>query len=653
MPKAIRQSILITLSLLLAAQTLFSPKLLVVLLFTLLIIFFVSSKKAYHVPKSVNLVAMGLALALIYWQHGSFFGIEAGVAILLSFLFAKVLESHTPRDWVVVFNFALFVSASSFLYSASVWMALMVLLSLLSCLVGLYRLHQLHFSQPAANLIHDSQQMVKLLLYAAPFFLMLFLFFPRLPPLWQMPIKNSNANASTGMSDEMTPGDIAHLSQSTALAFRIVTDIQALPSQHKLYWRGMVLDQYDGQTWSSDRSNQQPLFRSRNQHKSGLNYQYLAADSSSKWIMALEYSQPMQRGYYLQQDGAIRIAKHSHHPSLNLAWLGDQLAQPFNPALLQRNQRYLAQQDFKAQQLAQQLFQHSQEDKKAYIQRVLAWYREQNFQYSLSPGRLQGNHIDDFLFNKKQGFCEHYASSFVMLMRYVGIPARVVIGYQGGQAAPDGQSWEVRQLDAHAWSEVWLEGRWQRIDPTAAIAPERIEQGIQHSLWQQESAFKQQQLAWNKRLQIWSDFITYRWQSHVVGYDQSKQMQWLSPFGLSTPLRLIAFTLLVMSGFLASVWLWRWIQLYLRQSAYQHMLTAFERSLPTYFTKAASESHAAWLERLSSHVEPQLADFLQQLAQYDRQYRYGATQVHKLPLQLKLMLKKCAIDLKKAYKSLS
>ena len=179
MPKTIRNAILLTLTLLLIAQAMFMPMLLVGLLLVVLLLFALSSQKNYRLPKAVNFAVILLALAIIYIQYGTFLGVEAGVAILISFLFAKVLESHQPRDWLVVFNFALFVSTSSFLYSLSVWMTLLMLLSLTSCLIGFYRLHQLKF-QVTADFPQDARQVAKVLVYALPFFVLLFLFFPRL-----------------------------------------------------------------------------------------------------------------------------------------------------------------------------------------------------------------------------------------------------------------------------------------------------------------------------------------------------------------------------------------------------------------------------------------------------------------------------------------
>lgn len=648
MPKSILQVILFTLSTLLIAQAMFMPVLLVVLLICVLLIFAISRYKQYRLPKALNFAVILLSLLIIYLEYGTFLGVEAGVAILMSFLFGKVLESHKPRDWLVVFNFALFVSASSFLYSLSLWMTLLMLLSLISCMIGFYRLHRLQFEAKTV-LTQDVRQVSRVILAALPFFLLLFLFFPRLPPLWHMPLPRGEA--TTGMSDSMAPGDIANLSQSSELAFRIITSVEALPPQSQLYWRAMVLDQYDGTTWSAHSDNQQPILQAQQSLVPRLSYQYLAAEKDPKWIMGLESSVPQQRGVYLQQDGGIRLYRHRANTPIQLLWLGEQQLYAHTQALLQYNQRYLNNVDIQAQQLAHRLYQQSAGQPEIYIAQVLKWYQDQGFRYSLNPGRLQNDHIDDFLFRQRQGFCEHYASSFVMLMRYVGIPARVVVGYQGGQAAPDGKTWEVRQLDAHAWSEVWLNGRWQRIDPTAAIAPERIEQGIQSSVLQ-ESGLKQQHWAWRNRLQVWSDFVAYQWQSKVVGYDQTTQVNWLAKFGLSSPLRLALFMVFSVAMLIAGVTVYRYFNVYRQYSVYERVLLKFNRQLPVVLQKQESETHAAWLLRLSEQLEGEQARFLTDLAFYDRQWRYAKQPQETMPPQLKQVLKKCALELKSSKKPL-
>jgi transglutaminase-like putative cysteine protease len=420
-------------------------------------------------------------LGLIYLNYQTLLGVEAGVAFLSTCLFAKSLEAKNTRDLLIVFNFALFVSASLLLHSQAFWMAVLVFSAFVICLMGLYRIQTGLFNQHqllSNQLKNDVKQILKFVGIATPFFIILFIFFPRLPPLWAIPIQKNQA--TTGISDRMSPGDIAQLSQSSALAFRVVADMRQLPDRQELYWRALVLDEYDGTTWTSSFYNQQ--IKSVTSNSQGVAYQYLAADEQANWIMGLEYSIPQERYLQLYQDDSIRPSKLiKRNQPIQMFWLGRTSTSStlLSSRQIEFNTRFDEDRDEKAQQLAHQLFEQSQRLPEKYIKTVLNWYRKNNFVYTLTPGTLSGDRIDQFLFSSRKGFCEHYASSFVMLMRYAGIPARVVTGYQGGQFALDGESWEVRQLDAHAWSEVYLDGEWQRIDPTAMIAPQRIDSGMQ------------------------------------------------------------------------------------------------------------------------------------------------------------------------------
>ncbi len=387
------------------------------------------------------------ALASIYLSYKSLIGVEAGVALLSTFLFAKALESHTQRDLIILFNFALFVSASSFLYSQSMWMTVLVILCLISCLIGLYRIQKSAFTDYASrhssrqDAKHDLKNVAKFIAYALPFFLLLFLFFPRLPPLWHVPIPD--AKGVTGISDTMSPGDIAELSQSSALAFRIVGNMQQLPPRSKLYWRAMVLDQYDGRTWTSNFSNQQPVQAAQLQPEQvDFQYQYITADPRVQWIMALEKSVPNQQGYILRRDWSmVPQRQNGRIQPIALQWVGESARIQGDDAQNERYRRFSqrlnvqvqTQSDPKAQQFALQMFAQSQQQPERYVQNILQWYRSNGFSYTLKPGTLGQNRVDEFLFQSKQGFCEHYASSFALLMRYVGIPARVVVGYQGGE----------------------------------------------------------------------------------------------------------------------------------------------------------------------------------------------------------------------------
>src|SRR5690606_29229091 len=255
-----------------------------------------------------------LALGSIYLSYQSFIGVEAGVAVLSTFLFAKSLESKNRRDLIILFNFALFVAASSFLYSQSFGMAIVIVLCLISCLIGLYRIQTSEFEhEPTtqrAALQQDAKHVAKFILYAIPFFILLFIFFllffmlrlnllQRLPPLWYNSITDNKG--MTGCSDSMSPGYIAKLSPSSALVFRIIGDVSKLPLRSELYWRALVLDEYDGQRWTSSFVNQQPLMRQPMDSSPvpvRWNYQYLAADPSVFWLMGLEKSIPVERRYY-------------------------------------------------------------------------------------------------------------------------------------------------------------------------------------------------------------------------------------------------------------------------------------------------------------------------------------------------------------------
>ena len=294
MHNSIQQSILLSLILILAAHMLFSPVALSVIFAIMLVLLYRHyKKKTARISKVLTYGLTCCALISIYLSYKSLIGIEAGVALLCTFLFAKALESHTQRDLIILFNFALFVSASSFLYSQSMWMTVLVILCLISCLIGLYRIQKSAFADytsrhsSSQDAKHDLKNVGKFIAYALPFFLLLFLFFPRLPPLWHVPIPD--AKGVTGMSDTMSPGDIAELSQSSALAFRIVGNMQQLPPRSKLYWRAMVLDQYDGRTWTSNFSNQQSVQAAQLQPEQvDFQYQYIAADPRVQWIIFLQ-----------------------------------------------------------------------------------------------------------------------------------------------------------------------------------------------------------------------------------------------------------------------------------------------------------------------------------------------------------------------------
>lgn len=658
----IRISIVLTLGLIILAQVAFIPVLLSIIFVISLLCIWIFLKRQKPFPKIGTFLLTALALGSIYLSHQSFIGVEAGVAVLSTFLFAKSLETKNRRDLIILFNFALFVAASSFLYSQSFGMAVVIILCLLSCLIGLYRIQTSEFQQsqqsPRIALQQDAKYVGRFVLYALPFFILLFIFFPRLPPLWHIPIPENKG--ITGIGDSMSPGDIAELSQSNALAFRIIGDVSKLPPRSELYWRALVLDEYDGQRWTSSFINQQPLIRQPGEvvpvSTSGWNYQYLAADPSVFWVMGLEKSMPLERRYYNRQDWSIVPRRLTQRVEpIHLQWLGSQNTESILPAqFVQRlNTQTQVHLDTQAQQLAQRLYLQSGEDPRRYIRTVLNWYQQNHFVYTLKPGVLGKNRIDEFLFKSRQGFCEHYASSFVMLMRYVGIPARVVTGYQGGQLALDGKSWEVRQLDAHAWTEVWINQRWQRFDPTAMVAPQRIDDGMQNLIsqdervWASNSGWTSQRNVWLTKLRVWSDYASYQWQSKVVGYNAESQQGWLAKLGLSSVYSSVIF-LISGIGILILLYI---LKIYFKtrqlQSPFEHSIQQFNQSLKKKLKRQPSETFHQWMLRLSQQVQGKdQTVFFEVIRLFEKSIYSGREFSDQDLKQFKDLLKTCAYILK-------
>ncbi|TCB68695.1 transglutaminaseTgpA domain-containing protein [Acinetobacter sp. ANC 4178] len=668
---SVKLTILLSLSLILIAQAVYLPIMLSVLLLMTIATLYIHFRQTELHAFSKLWTGLGVltALASIYFSYRTFIGIEAGVAILTTFLFAKALEIKNTRDVIIIFNFALFVAASSFLFSQSIWMASIVLACLVSSFIGLYRLQTSGFQHQdsiAAGFKQDLKHVAKFIGLAFPFFVLLFLFFPRLPPLWHIPIPENKA--VTGMSDRMSPGDIAKLSQSSALAFRILGDISKLPPRSELYWRAMVLDHYDGQTWTSSPFNQQN-YNSENQTRlvqhTQFTYRYLAADPQSSWVMGLDQSIPNNPQYFLKNDGSIvpNRAVQLNEP-IDLQWLGKSALADFvqeDPTFRKSTTKYPADLDLRAQKLAQQLFEQAGRDPERYIHHVIDWYKHQHFAYTLQPGLLGQNRIDDFLFQSKQGFCEHYASSFALLMRYVRLPARIVVGYQGGELAPDGKSWELRQLDAHAWTEVKLHGKWMRIDPTAIIAPQRIDTGMQNymdaeqNVWGTErSNVSYQQYALLKKMRIWSDYASYQWQSKVVGYNTESQQSWLTKLGVRSTYAMVMLLVLSVLSLLAGYFLFIFYIKWKNTSEIDRLLWRFSKKLQHNLRKQEFETITVWMRRLSDQIE-EVDDIqiLENIAHLHRKIMYAPKHSEQEKEQFAEMLKTCTFVLKNKRKILS
>jgi transglutaminase-like putative cysteine protease len=489
-------------------------------------------------PKWLYLLLALLSFGAVYVKFGTVFGRDAGVALLTVMVALKLLETRSQRDCAVLIFLGYFLCITNFLYTQSIPIAAYTFVAvwvLTAALVHLNQLAGLHL--PRFNLRFAG----KLLLQALPFMLVLFVLFPRVSgSLWALP--HDARSARTGLSDEMMPGNIGSLAQSQAIAFR-ASFTSRLPEPDERYWRGPVLWSTDGRKWSAGQSGAAgapPLVKVFGQP---LNYAVTLEPHQKNWLFALDLPASVPAIGRITGDFQLRssmpvenrvryeVTSYSQYqtgvPSRTEFRRALQLPRSINPQThaLAKSWRVALREDAQI------------------VTTALNYFRKQPFFYTLNPPQLntgtRGNPVDEFLFDTRRGFCEHYAAAFTTLMRAAGIPARVVTGYQGGELNPLGDYLIVRQSDAHAWAEVWLKDRgWVRVDPTAAVAPERIQRGgeMLNDLAGSEGFFTsgQQGLFGQTLLQLrfgW-DTVNYQWAQWVLGYGPARQNQLLANLGL-------------------------------------------------------------------------------------------------------------------------
>lgn len=510
----------------------------------------------------IKFVLVILCLVGIRLSYGSVVGLEPTVALLIASFSFKLIEATSRREAYLLLFLGYFVALTEFLFDQGLGTVLYMLLPLLLLTTALVALHQeetLRFSwQPLRSAGVMSAQ-------ALPLMLLLFLVFPRFAPLWQVPLPGSNAH--TGMSDQMSPGDIADLSQSDALAFRAAFN-GAVPAQRDLYWRGLVLDEFDGRTWHANQSGDMALSSPPALDGTAIDYEIYLEPTYQRWLYALEVPQSIDTkthvtGDYVLMSNDVVADKFVYRArAYPQATFERQLS-----ARLRRHELVLPKKNNPRTRAWARELRDRFDDDAILIENVLKNFRTQDFYYTLKPPLLGTDSIDEFLFDTRRGFCEHYASSFVFLLRAAGIPARVVVGYQGGEINPLTGTVLVHQFDAHAWAEAWLPDRgWVRFDPTAAVAPQRIENGLERAVGAQEflsdntfSASRYRQLNWINELRMRIDAANYAWTRWVVNYrDQTQTDVLRNLLGEVSPLRMALF--LVGGGalavFVVAVFLW-------------------------------------------------------------------------------------------------
>jgi protein-glutamine gamma-glutamyltransferase len=513
------------------------------------------------VPKPIRLALVLALTLLIGWHYGSLVGRHAGSALLATMLVLKLMESERRRDARLVVVFSVFVLLTQFLFSETLLLTAYVGLCVILIFSGLRE-----FTEPrddpqgwrgqATLAWRDRLRPVLVTaLLALPLTIFLFLLFPRLgSPLWGAPL--DPLAGRTGVSDSMSPGDISILLADDSPAFRVSFLDGRMPPSDQRFWRGPVLWRFDGHTWNrvnylfdnieaAEVEPRGPLLR----------YEMTMEPTEQPWVMALDVPLSAPEGLRLSADQVMRSRRplnrvqryelvsataYRMEPELRITWRNMALDLPdnFNPRSIALGRQWRAE--------------HAGDDR-AIIERALRMFNE-TFIYSLAPPLLGRHSMDDFLFSTREGYCEHYASAFAVLMRAAGIPTRVVTGYLGGRYIGLGDYWLVLQSDAHAWNEVWLEGEgWVRVDPTAAVAPERVfsDRGAATRAGGGEAS-----RSWWRGIGDVGDWIGHRWISAVLEFNALRQREVLRPFGVpDATWRDLGLALVLVFSVLSVAWL--------------------------------------------------------------------------------------------------
>jgi transglutaminase-like putative cysteine protease len=513
--------------------------------------------------KPLNIVLRIGITAVTSWAlvmtYGSLIGRRAAVSLLSLMLALKLLETFKVRDARIVASLSLFLCATQFLFSQGMLMVVYGAASLITALVSLALLHRAEAFKPVGeapvsgmNMFSELKFSARLLALAMPVALALFLLFPRWgSPLWGVP--EQALDSKTGLSDSMTPGSIQDLFMDDSPAFRAEFH-SVIPARSQLYWRGPVFTHFNGETWSVD-------FYSRN-----IPAESKAEISTSPWhytvqlepterhsYFALDYPALVPPGVSLTMDYQLYSRRSvtslksyemlsnpafTDSPTLKSTLRSAVLALPagFNPRTRELMQEWRSEVS----------------DERELVQRALQHFFTEEFHYTLNPPLLSNDTVDEFLFETRRGFCEHYASTFTVMMRMAGIPARVVTGYQGGWYSEIGNYVLVRQSDAHAWSEVWLEDSgWTRVDPTAAVAPSRIERNALEALGGRRHALD---FAWLRGFRNGIDLLERVWNDWVIRFDSGLQSNLLQAFGIDRlGARELVIILTVLVGLLTAI----------------------------------------------------------------------------------------------------
>jgi transglutaminase-like putative cysteine protease len=580
-------------------------------------------------PKAIRIVIAVAAMMGVLATYRTLNGLEAGTAFLVLMGAMKLLETRNQRDLTVLIFVAYFLLFAGFLYNQSLLRLPWMLITAWLLTATLMRVHQ---SAPMS--MREALGFTgKMVLQALPLAIALFVLFPRLPgQFWAVPARSS---AMTGLDDEMSPGDVSDLSLSSTIAFRARFESK-MPPPRERYWRGTVLHDFDGRTWR----RLQQFLPEQQMVPSGPLYRYTVTiePHNRRWVFGLDTvtQWPADR---TRQSFDRQVLSKSEISTLSSFTLESHTRFRFEGPLAVTTRiadTQVGERNPRARQLAQEIYARTG-DAESFTNALLQKFREEEYFYTLEPPRLEADSVDDFLFNTRRGFCEHFASAFTFMARAAGIPAHVVLGYQGGEYNNMGGYLIVRQSDAHAWAEIWVDGKgWVRVDPTAAVAPERVENGIESALGEDEPVpgrvFNRVNLLGQMRF-AWDALNTF-WNNQVIEFGETHQRSLLEKLGFEDPdWRALGFGLVIaLAAFFAILtgWLaWRYrprLKDPVTQTYSQLCLRLARKELP----RGANEGPSDYLTRVAQ-ARPELASALTEIRALYVGLRYGPAP---LPSQL-------------------
>lgn len=589
-----------------------------------------------------------VAVVFTYLDH---LGLDAAVTFLILIFFLKLLETRRARDMYVTIFLGYFVAATQLLYNQSMTAMFYAVFCYLLLSVSLLALHHRDLSSFGAPILRTGS----LMLQGIPVLLVLFLFFPRVDPLWMVPMPSQAK--SPGLSDTLSPGTFGSLAQSDTVAFRAEFE-GAVPTMGELYWRGVVFEEFDGKNWRISSASERKVDRRDWQYEKQAGvantYSVILEASNQTWLFALPVARPRDRdivstaGFNLRLPTAAPGRFQYRVTSTAYRSLETQLSNEQR----QQNLALPPEGNLKSWQLARDIALQYQKPRKI-AAAIMTMFNQQQYFYTLNPPVFGQNTIDGFLLTSRQGYCEHYASAFVFLMRAAGVPARVVAGYLGGELNSFEEYLSVRQMDAHAWSEVWLEGRgWVRYDPTAQVAPERITEGVEAALRQRNEYdaggllgyMGYADLDWLQGVSQWWDAVNYGWTRWFLNYNRSTQLDWMkSWFGSGELSTLIQVMAIALSAVIALLLLWMFRNLLFRNRPPAHLAAKVFNWLLGFLgsSRRAPESMVSYCGRVAEKfpvMANTLTDFAavySALSYADLNYNWGRRlRLHMLVLKL-------------------